>query len=305
MSRTTQISSFEVLQNEYSLYLQALGFSQSIVYNYPKMLFYFFEYLKSKGIEQIDLLTQTHLSEYIEHLQSRENMRAKNQALSTAHLNKNFDCLDKFCEFLAQNGSQIDILPPNYRIFQSKTDYLAKIKVLSKSEIQALYQATERLFSHFTYKETEPRQALATTILDLCYGCGLRRSEAYQVKLTDIDFDKKLLFVQQGKGYKDRYIPLSNKIAERLQLFSYQHRKSFYKRPSYLIPLSKGGIYCYFKIILKESNLNKKVGLHTLRHSIATHLLQNGMSIEQISRFLGHSSLESTQVYTHLINEPI
>ncbi|MFN5848189.1 MAG: tyrosine-type recombinase/integrase, partial [Chitinophagales bacterium] len=69
--------------------------------------------------------------------------------------------------------------------------------------------------------------------------------------------------------------------------------------------LTKEGIYSYFKALLKASEIHAEIGLHTLRHSIATHLLQNGMSVEQIGKFLGHSSLESTQVYTHIINDRV
>ena len=133
----------------------------------------------------------------------------------------------------------------------------------------------------------------------------MRRSEAYNLLIEDIDIDKNLIYIRQGKGYKDRYIPMSATICERMKCFIYQHRRFFTRRKTYLIPLTKEGIYAYFKTLLKYSDLDSKIGLHTLRHSIATHLIQNGMSVEQISKFLGHSSLESTQVYTHIINDQV
>ncbi len=294
--------SYQELQNHYETWLSTLGFSQSITYNYPKIIFYFLEYLENKSISQIYLISQKNINDYLLHLQSRKHLR-KDKALSIAHLNKSFDALDKFIEFINQHSQNTNITPPKYRILQTKADQTKTIKVLSKEEIKLLYQSVEKLFTHFTFKASEPRQALATLILDLCYGCGLRRNEAYDLLLEDIDLDKKLIFIRQGKNYKDRYIPMSETIAKRIQSFTYQYRNSFKAKHKRLIPIGSECIYYYLKIILKASEINKPIGLHTLRHSIATHLLQNGMSIEQISKFLGHSTLESTQVYTHLINE--
>jgi len=291
------------LQNHYETWLSTLGFSQSIIYNYPKSIFYFLEYLENKSISQIHLITQKNINEYLLYIQSRKHLR-KNKTLSIAHLNKSFDALDKFIEFLNQH-TQTNITPPKYRILQTKNDLQKSVKSISKEEIKTLYESTQKLFSHFTFKEAEPRQALTTLILDLCYGCGMRKSEVYNLLIEDIDIDKKLIYINQGKNYKDRYVPMSERICERVTIFIYQHRRFFAKRKSYLIPLTKEGIYSYFKTLLKASELDTEIGLHTLRHSIATHLLENGMSIEQISKFLGHSSLESTQVYTHIINDRV
>ncbi len=296
-------TNYTKLQNHYETWLSTLGFSQSIVYNYPKSVYYFLEYLETKSISQIHFITQKNINEYLLYIQSRKHLR-KNKTLSTAHLNKSFDALDKFIEFLNQH-TQTNITPPKYRILQTKNDLQKSVKSVSKEEIKILYESTTKLFNHFTFKESEPRQALTKLILDLCYGCGLRKSEVYNLLIEDIDIDKKLIYINQGKNYKDRYVPMSATICERIKVFIYQHRRFFAKRKSYLIPLTKEGIYSYFKALLKASEINTEIGLHTLRHSIATHLLENGMSIEQISKFLGHSSLESTQVYTHIINDRV
>jgi len=241
------------------------------------------------------------IDDYFNHLQIRKSMRGE-KALSIDHLNKSFDAVDKFLEFL--NQMDCDVPPPtNYRILQTKAEQMQKIKALSKDEIQTIYHSVPKLFSGLPFKEIEPRQALATLILDLCYGCGLRKSEVYNLLIEDIDLDKKILFVRQAKGYKDRYVPMSEKINERVKMFIYQHRKAFQVTHKRLFPLYKESMYYYIKQLRTASGLGKDFALHSLRHSIATHLLQNGMTIEQIARFLGHSSLESTQIYTHLINK--
>ncbi len=293
---------FTVLQQQYKTWLTTLGFSAHTIYGYPKMIHYFFEYLKSKGIYHISQLRQQHITDYFDYLQTRQNMRIK-KMLSIAHLNKLFEATDKFLEFLHVQDCHSIPPPTHYRILETRNTTAQKIKVLSKKEIQILYHSVPNMFSNFTFKTTEHRRALATLILDLCYGCGLRKSEMYNLQFEDIDLDKKLLFVKQAKGYKDRYVPMSATITQRTKIFIYQHRKSFTANHNRVFPLTIHSLPVYFKMLLKTSAINKHVGLHALRHSIATHLLQNGMSIEQIAKFLGHSSLDSTQVYTHFLND--
>ena len=293
--------SYQTLIEHYAQWLQTLGFSKSIVYGYPKSIYYLLDYFENKGIDKIHLITQKTIHDYILHLQSRKNLRSRG-ALSIAHLNKSFDALDKFIDFLNQHSQNINIIPTNYRIAIDKTEYIQSIKYLSKEEIKRLYESVPSLFRRMSFKDREPRHAVATMILDLCYGCGMRRSEAFNLLIEDIDFDKKIIFIRQAKGYKDRYIPLTDTINERLKYYIYQHRRFFKTKHKRAFPFDKGTMVYYFKEMIKCAELDSKTGLHTLRHSIATHLLQNGMKVEQISKFLGHSSLDSTQIYTHLIS---
>ena len=124
------------------------------------------------------------------------------------------------------------------------------------------------------------------------------------LELKDLDFDNRILHVRQGKNYQDRYVPISKAIAKSIQHFAYQHRRSFSQRPQKLCPVY--GINEAFKRLLPHTSPSlqaKNPTLHSLRHAIATHLLQNGMPIEQIARFLGHNSLVSTQLYTHILDQ--
>jgi integrase/recombinase XerD len=198
-------------------------------------------------------------------------------------------------------------VPTNYRILQNREKYIQTIKVLTTSEIQNLYLTAEQLFPQMSHQHQIPRRAIATLILDLCYGCGMRKEEAIKLQIKDIDFDKNTIFINQAKGYKDRFIPINTTISKRLQLFIYEHRRFFNVSHERIFPLSKGSMEYYIKQLKNQSDYasirEKNTSLHMLRHSIATHLLQNGMNIEQIAKFLGHNSLESTQIYTHLIHE--
>lgn len=292
-------NSYHVLENEFGVYLQTLGFSKSVVYSYPKMVHFFLDYLHQKGINQITALDTTHLNNYTAYLQSRRNMR-KAGALSTAHLNKSFDALDKFLEFLHSQGCKNTPTPTRYRITALNE---VVPKVLTPQQIQQVYESCNCLFDQMTFDQASARRALATLILDLCYGCGLRKSEAFKLLLSDVDLDKKLLFVRQAKGYKDRYIPINDIIAKRLTVFIYEYRRVFKTTHKRLFPLSAESMVHYITLLRKTSGIY--FGLHTLRHSIATHLLQNGMNVGQIAQFLGHSSLESTQIYTHILNDNI
>ena len=138
------------------------------------------------------------------------------------------------------------------------------------------------------------------------YGCGLRKSEAYNVQIKDVDFDKRTVFVRQGKNYKDRIIPMSAGVYNDLQDYIYNFRSRLKLNHTRLVFSCDGMIRLRLKALQRacnEENIKKKrIYPHILRHSIATHLLQNGMSIENICKFLGHSSLDTTQIYTHLIS---
>ncbi|MEO6302265.1 MAG: tyrosine-type recombinase/integrase [Bacteroidia bacterium] len=289
---------YATLKTQYAQWLQTLGFSAHSVYGYPNMLHYFFNYLFDNGIFSIAHLNSTHVTNYFNYLQNRPNKR-RNGALSTAHLNKSFDAIDKFLEFLQHHGSLNSPQPTQYRIID--TDSAQRIKVLTKQDITILYKGVENMFTHMSLNSIMPRRALATLLLDLCYGCGLRKSEAYYLQVTDVDLDKCMLFVRQAKGYKDRHVPMSAAITQRIKLFIYQYRKTFKANHNRLWPYSLVAMPDYFNLLRRDSGLQAPATLHTLRHSIATHLLQNGMSVEQIAKFLGHSTLDSTQVYTHLL----
>jgi site-specific recombinase XerD len=151
-------------------------------------------------------------------------------------------------------------------------------------------------------------------MLAVYYGCGLRLNEGACLELRDITGDRKLLHVRKGKRYKERYVPIAAKNYEELRFYMDYARPQLlqeYKTEALFIdankgyPLNKQSLYVRIKQLVKKARIKKKVGMHTLRHSIATHLLQSGMKLEKIQEFLGHDDLDSTQIYTHLANDTI
>ncbi len=151
-------------------------------------------------------------------------------------------------------------------------------------------------------------------ILTVFYGCGLRRNEGANLSIDDVDLDRGILHVRKGKNYKERFVPFNKQSSKYLQEWIYDWRKTLTKtgkEDSLFISrignqLKGNGLNRRLKIMqLETDNIKlqeKNLSLHILRHSIATHLLEAGMDLEKISRFLGHASLESTQIYTHLAN---
>ena len=159
--------------------------------------------------------------------------------------------------------------------------------VLSASDISKILKVT----SNIKHK----------TILFLIYSAGLRLGELLELKIGDIDSDSMRIHVREGKGKKDRYIMLSENVLDLLR----EYYKLF-KPKDYIFEGQKGGKYSsksvqnIFKSALKKSGIKKKATVHTLRHSFATHLLDDGTDIRYIQELLGHKRLETTQIYTHV-----
>ncbi len=163
--------------------------------------------------------------------------------------------------------------------------------ILSKGEIKKLLDATENL-KH-------------KTILTLIYACGLRLSECVHLMIEDIDSKRMTLKIRQAKGKRDRYVPLSLNL---LQLLREYYRE--YSPKKYVFEWQSSGSYLersiqqIMKQSLEKSGIQKSATVHTLRHSYATHLLEDGVDIRIIQEFLGHSNIRTTQIYTH-ISRPI
>jgi integrase/recombinase XerD len=142
------------------------------------------------------------------------------------------------------------------------------------------------------------------TMIMMIYSCGLRRGELLSLRTSDIDSERMLVHIKQGKGKKDRMVPLSETMLTNLRAYATAYR------PNDLIFTGQfGGKYsgtslqAILRSALKRSKIIKPVTLHTLRHSYATHLLESGVNLRYIQVVLGHSSPKTTQIYTHVSSE--
>lgn len=278
--------------NDFRRELLNLGYSNTAVSNYPKYAQNILDYTK----ETPQKITDYHIKNYYEYLKTKPNKRRKGDALSLpkgiseSHIYSQLLAIKLYFEYLERTRT-IKQNPYNLRIKQpTKKERI----IFTQEEIKTLYQNCDNL--------------LETTILNLCYGCGLRRTEVILLDVKDINFEQKLLFIRKGKGKKRRVIPLTESIVKDLKNYNNQieiYRKE--KLQNFLInelgnPITGNTIYTTFKRILKRTqNIeHENYCLHSLRHSIATHLLENEMSIEMVRDFLGHTQLGTTQVYTRI-----
>jgi integrase/recombinase XerD len=142
----------------------------------------------------------------------------------------------------------------------------------------------------------------ARMCLKMIYACGLRLREGTQLQVSDIDPQRMLVRVQQGKGGKDRYVPLAQQTLALLRAY-WQHsrpRPWLFPARHGQTPLSATSLQKTFKAVVRQSGIPKDASLHTLRHAYATHLLERGVSLRIIQELLGHRSPRTTARYTHL-----
>ncbi len=141
-------------------------------------------------------------------------------------------------------------------------------------------------------------------ILSTLYSAGLRVSEVVKLRPEDVNFDEKVGWVRAGKGSKDRLFIISNSLTEDLKNYT-RKKKDFAFLFSKDKPLTTRNIQKIVKNAKLKAGINKKVTPHTLRHSFATHLLEDGTDLRMIQSLLGHSSLNTTQIYTHISSDQI
>jgi site-specific recombinase XerD len=296
--------SYKALLTAFKAWLDVLGYSKSAYDNYPRYLQEFLHYLENHGYNELRLLTVQTVKEYYSYLQQRPN-HINTGALSNATLNQHQQALRKFNDYLKKHKAKP--LPIHLRA-ESKKEQGSQ-SVHTQSEIKDVFEAAN-------YTDTVLRiQLRDKAMLVALYSLGLRVNEAVHLDRKDILFDKELVYVRQGKNYKERFVPINHYNLRMLEDYLYDARPLFYKAnetEAFFIGsqgkrLQGQSFKLRLQIIIKavnHSGIKKKhITPHKLRHSIATHLLEQGAPIESIQQFLGHSSLETTQVYVHILNK--
>ena len=299
--------SYQYLETAFKEWLDVLGYGSGTVNGMPLIIREFLHYLENNQVNHINSLQQKNIKAYHEYISTRANQR-RGGGLSNNYINKHLQAIEKFLEFLNHKGTKN---VPSLGIKLEKL-HRKEITILTQTEIKELFELTSK------EPNTEKEQMIQSrdkALLTIFYSCGLRRNEGANVSIDDINFDTRILHVKKGKNYKERLVPLNKTNAKYLQDWIYDYRSQIIKTQKehrlfinlHGKPMTGGALYTRLKLLqLQSDNITigqKSIGLHTLRHSIATHLLQAGMSLEKIAKFLGHSSLDSTQIYTHLIEK--
>ncbi|RTZ00917.1 tyrosine-type recombinase/integrase [Flavobacterium franklandianum] len=271
--------------NDFRRELLNLGYCKNVVVNYPKYAQNILDYIK----EIPQKINDQHIKKYYQYLKEKPKRNGIG-TISESHIYSQLLAIKLYFEYLERTKT-IKRNPYNLRIKQATKN---ERTVFTQEEIQILYKTCQN--------------SVEKTILHLCYGCGLRRNEVELLDLKDVNFEQKLLFVRKGKGKKRRVIPLTEAIVKDLKVYCITTeiiRNN--NEESFLININGSkmrgnNIYNLFKRILKRSQniQHENYCLHSLRHSIATHLLENEMSIEMVRDFLGHTQLGTTQIYTRI-----
>jgi len=291
---------YRALLQDFNQYLERVGYNKGSQTALPSCVREFFYWLEQKGINQLESITSQHIRKHYDYLTERPN-HTRPGGLSPSQINHHVYALKTFIKYQEEIGK---ISSNPFGVLSFPKVQSNPRQVLTLAEIKTLYQVAENMRDQ--------------AVLSLFYGCGLRRSEAIKLNIIDINFKAQLLYVREGKGKKRRVVPLTEQVKTDLQNY-YQYERSLY------LPDSRHGIkeitkdnqhafilnnrgdrmlglvyWKRMKYLVKQAALPEKISLHHLRHSIATHLLESGLSLEQVRDFLGHRYLESTQIYTRI-----
>ena len=261
---------------EFKRWMLSRRYSESTVGTYTDALKIFLRFYSDKDIHEItndDLIVFN--NDYI----------LKNK-LSGSHQNQVINAVKLFFRTVENTQLNPELI---HRPKREKT----LPNVLSKEEVKLILEA------HGNIKHK--------AMLSLIYSCGLRRSELLNLKLNDIDSKRGLVIIRKGKGRKDRIAPLSEKVLNMLREYfkAYQPKEWLFEGQSGVGQYDERSLANVLKQALEKSKIDKPVSLHWLRHSFATHLLENGTDLRYIQEILGHSSSKTTEIYTHVSNKSI
>lgn len=255
-------------------WMKSRRYSESTVRVYTDALNSFLIHLKGKALNKV---TQDDLIKY-----NKEYILAR--GLSSSYQNQVVNALRLFVKV---NGTEMTMPETLPRPRSEK-----KLpNVLSKEEVKRILEA--------------PQNLKHCMMLSLIYACGLRSGELLALKPADVDSQRKILWIRQGKGKKDRIAPLSPKTIELLRTYykTYRPRVYLFEGQEAGSPYHPRSFQQVLKQAAARAGIRKPVTLHWLRHSYATHLLEAGTNLRYIQEILGHNSPKTTQIYTHVSTE--
>ncbi len=254
-------------------YMELRGLSPKTISSYIQSVAKFCEYYGKKP----DELNSEHIMDYLLYLQREKH-------LSSGSINQAYSGL-KILYTQVLKRTWDNTIPRSKRIKRLP-------RVLSRSEVNAILEAKDNIKHR--------------VILKLLYSTGMRVSELSNLKIGDIDSKRMLIRINQGKGNKDRQTILSKFILEELREYYLIYKpKSWLFEGNLWSKYSIKSIQNVFNQAKKKAGITSKCSCHTLRHSFATHLLEQGVDIFKIKELLGHSSLQSTMVYLHVSSSHI
>lgn len=265
-----------LLLEKFKKYLFSKRYSPTTIKTYTETTGVFLRYFREKTMQEIN---------HLDFIEFNNNYILKKN-LSNSYQNQVVNALKLFFQIIDNKKVVIELIHRPRR--EKKLP-----NVLSKDEVKAILET--------------PKNIKHKAMLSLIYACGLRRSELLNLTLKDIHSERNLLLIKQAKGKKDRVVPISAKLIALLRDY-YKAWKPITWLFEGQIPntkYSEKSLENVLKQSLAKTNITKKVSLHWLRHSYATHLLESGTDLRYIQELLGHSSSRTTEIYTHVSTKNI
>ena len=259
------------------------GLSDNTYDNYKRDLIYFFEYVK----KDYSKITKTDIIKYIEYLSKNNNPRT---------VNRHIVSIKNYFKYMTKTNKISD--NPCSDITGLKMPKTMP-RVLSEDDINKLLDITCN--TAFDYRNK--------AMMELMYSSGLRVSELLNLEVNNVDLDMYLVRCF-GKGSKERIVPISDYAKEALDTYINVYRNTLTKNKVTNIlflnsrgdKLSRQGFFKILKELALEKGINKDLSPHTIRHSFATHLIDNGADLRSVQTMLGHENIKTTQIYTHVSN---
>lgn len=269
--KPTDVPNYKRSPGEYLLKLKELRYSEHTQRSYINA---FEEFINFHNTLDIDCITEPKIIEFLRYLVMERNV-------SESYQNTSINAIKFYYEKVM--GGQRKI----YLVDRPRREMKLPV-VLSTAEVAMVLRCTKNIKHR--------------TILMLIYSAGLRISEAINVKITDIDSKRMQIRIVSSKGKKDRYTILSEKTLKQLREYykAYKPREWVFEGVTGDEPYSARSIQQILKASVKKAGIKKQVSVHTLRHSFATHLLEQGIDLRYIQSLLGHSSTKTTEIYTHI-----
>jgi integrase/recombinase XerD len=267
------------------------GYSGNTLAAYRNDLEQFAQAMEEEGISSWEQVTQDVIIDYIMSLRERE--------YASSTVARKIAALKSFFHFLA--AEEI--------ISDDPTLNLDSPKVKKRLPVTLSYEEVERLLD--APKGSSPKAIRDKALLELLYATGMRVTELVSLDLEDINLASATVRVRQGKGSKERIIPIHSRAVEALREYLAKARRMLLKSPEERAlflnhrgeRLTRQGLWLIIKQYVREAGIKTEVTPHTLRHSFATHLLNGKADLRHVQELLGHANISTTQIYTHISSE--
>ncbi len=279
--------------NRFKKFLQVeKGLSPNSIYSYTYDLKKFNEFLMSQNKSILEA-NQDDIQQFLKYEKTKKNNSTRTQARSLAAIRQFYNFISDKFENIDNPTSKIE----SPHVEKTLPDFLTNKEV-------------DQLFN--SIKEDDIYELRDKAIFELLYSCGLRITEAIEILLDNVDYDNKYIKVL-GKGNRERIVPIGDEAIRLIRKYTRDSRSriSGNQDCEYLFISKKGSklnrksVWRLLKNYVSRININKNITPHTLRHSFATHMIENGADLRSVQELLGHMDISTTQIYTHLAKKKL